>query len=269
MILDKQWRILTVGDGDLSFSYALHSLITKGQVTASTYDSEQTIEGKYQQHALEQVKAANITYLPSFDVTMPASWQRLAGQKFDLVVFQFPLIPAFSDQQAFDKSTLSINTLNRALLRQFIDNACRFALDPNGPMLCYITSKDVKPYCEWDLEGSLMLNSKMQYIGQHPFNINQFPGYKIRNVERDKHVKDTSGITYAFTAKSNPSLEKQLIIPSYLEENHCSFCRAGPFHSQIDMQAHLDSKKHRMMQKHQQAWYQFLDDYHRKNSYNC
>ena len=51
MILDKQWRILTVGDGDLSFSYALNSQVPQGQVTASTYDSAQTIRDKYQQHA--------------------------------------------------------------------------------------------------------------------------------------------------------------------------------------------------------------------------
>ncbi|NOU50030.1 DUF2431 domain-containing protein [Pseudoalteromonas sp. JBTF-M23] len=261
MIIEKHWRILTVGDGDLSFSHALHSLISSGQVTASTYDSEQVIRNKYQFHALDLLAQQNIPYLAEFDVTDSHAWQRLAPQKYDLVIFQFPLIPAFSSHKEFEQSKLSVNTLNRALLRQFLDNAYHFALDPNGPMLCYITSKDVKPYCEWDLEGTLTNNSIVQYLGQHPFNIEQFPGYKIRNVDRDKHVKDTSGITYAFSAKPNRSLEKQLHMPQYLGDHHCSMCRAGPFYSVADAQAHLDSKKHKAMQKHQQAWLNYLATY--------
>ncbi|MBD1583023.1 Rossmann-like fold-containing protein [Pseudoalteromonas sp. S16_S37] len=261
MILEKHWRVLTVGDGDLSFSHALHSLIPCGQVTASTYDSEQTIRDKYQYHVLELLAKANIPYVDEFDVTDSNAWQRLAPQKYDLVIFQFPLIPAFSSHKEFQASELSVNTLNRALLRQFLDNAHHFALDPNGPMLCYITSKDVKPYCEWDLEGALTDNSTVQYLGQQPFNIAQFPGYKIRNVDRDKHVKDTSGITYVFSAKPNQALVKHLHVPLYLGDNHCSICRAGPFFSETDMQAHLDSKKHKAMQKHQQAWLNYLANY--------
>ncbi|OHU84255.1 MULTISPECIES: Rossmann-like fold-containing protein [Pseudoalteromonas] len=262
MIIDPKWRVLTVGDGDLSFSHALQARLSTGQLTASTYDNEQTIRNKYQDHALDLISGTCSQYLSEFDVTSINSWQRLAQPRFDLVIFQFPLLPAFADQQAFAQQQYSINTLNRGLLRQFIDNAYRFALDPQGPMLCYITSKDVKPYCEWDLEGSLCVNSKMSYLGQHPFDITQFPGYKIRNVDRDKHVKDTSGITYVFSTKANPTLQEQLYIPRYLQDNHCSFCRAGPFHSEADAQAHKNSKKHRTMLTHQQHWQDFLATYH-------
>ncbi|CAM4203407.1 Rossmann-like fold-containing protein [Pseudoalteromonas byunsanensis] len=261
MIIDTQWRILTVGDGDLSFSHALQSRLGAGQLTASTYDSEKTIRDKYQHHALELLNASNTPYLSEFDVTARDSWQRLAQPHYDLAIFQFPLLPAFSDQADFEQQQYSINTLNRSLLRQFLDNAYRYALDPTGPMLCYITSKDVKPYCEWDLEGTLSLNSKMNYLGQHPFDISQFPGYKIRNVDRDKHVKDTSGTTYVFSAKENLTLQQQLHVPHYLQDNHCSFCRAGPFHSEADTQAHYNSKKHRTMLKHQQHWQRFLASY--------
>ncbi|WP_105169771.1 class I SAM-dependent methyltransferase [Pseudoalteromonas sp. T1lg23B] len=261
MILDTQWRILTVGDGDLSFSSALASRLKAGLLTASTYDSEQTIRDKYQHHALDLLSTSSAEYLSEFDVTAGESWQRLAKPQYDLAIFQFPLLPAFSDQTEFEQQQYSINTLNRRLLRQFLDNAYRYALDPAGPMLCYITSKDVKPYCEWDLEGTLSLNSKMNYLGQHPFDITQFPGYKIRNVDRDKHVKDTSGTTYVFSAKANPTIQQQLYIPNYLQDNHCSFCRAGPFHSEADTQAHQNSKKHRTMQQHQQHWLRFLASY--------
>ncbi|BBN83506.1 hypothetical protein PA25_34910 [Pseudoalteromonas sp. A25] len=265
MILDKHWRVLTVGDGDLSFSHALHLLMSNGHVTASTYDSEQTIRDKYKYHALELLAKENVPYFAEFDVKNPQAWQRLAPKKYDLAIFQFPLIPAFSSHKAFAESELTVNTLNRALLRQFLDNAYRFALDPNGPMLCYITSKDVKPYCEWDLEGTLTKHAQMQYLGQLPFNIDQFPGYKIRNVDRDKHVKDTSGITYVFSAKSNPKISAQLTTPEYLGDNHCSICRAGPFHSEADKLAHQNAKKHKTMQKHQQAWLDYLHGY--KNSH--
>ena len=128
---------------------------------------------------LERLAHAQIPYLESFDVTEPDCWKRLEKPCFDLVIFQFPLIPAFSDQREFKQNTLSVNTLNRALLRQFLDNALQYALDPDGPMLCYITSKDVKPYCEWDLEKSLTKGSTMQYLGQRPFDISQFQAIKL------------------------------------------------------------------------------------------
>lgn len=258
MILKKQWRILTVGDGDLSFSQALHTHLSPDSLTASIYDSEAELRDKYQTHALDTLKKNAIEVLTQFDVTDTACWQQLPSHHFDVVIFQFPLVPGFANKRAFDNQALSINTLNRRLLRCFIQYATQYALDPEGEMLCYVTSKDVKPYCEWDLESALNLDLDIHYLGQSPFDINQFDGYKIRNVDRDKHVKDTSGITYAWSKKVKHPLEEKLSKPYYLAENHCAMCRVGPFMTEKDRDAHTASKKHQTMLRHHTNWLNYL-----------
>ena len=260
MYLNPDWRILTVGDGDLSFSNALNKALKPHTLVASTYDSEATITTKYADNAFTALDGAGVSILTEFDVTQPSAWQRLDRQKFDLVIFQFPLIPAFKDQTAFEQQA-SANTLNRALLHQFIKYANHYALDESGPQLCYITSKDVKPYLHWNIEGSLAQGLNANYIGQMPFDITLFSGYKIRNVDRDKHVKDTSGITYVFSPSENNQLRPKLTYPNYLTDNHCALCRAGPFCFEEDQKKHFNGKKHLQMQSLENDWQQWLKNF--------
>jgi len=270
MYLDPDWRILTVGDGDLSFSSAIHNNVKPRTLVASTYDDAITIEQKYQDNALNDLKAQNVAVLNSFDVTNLACWQTLSANQhsFDVVIFQFPLIPAFVGREAFENNTrqTSMNVLNRALLHQFIKYANEYALDKNGPMLCYITSKDVKPYREWNIEGSLNNGLTADYLGQIPFDISHFEGYKIRNVDRDKHVKDTSGITYVFSPKSidkhTSELSSRLTKPAYLTSNHCPLCRVGPYVASEDEAKHLNAKKHQQMLHLESDWQQWLNEFY-------
>ncbi|KZN64955.1 class I SAM-dependent methyltransferase [Pseudoalteromonas luteoviolacea] len=256
MKLNPQWRILTVGDGDLSFSYSIQKHLKPTSLVASIYDSESALREKYQEHALDNLLKAGVQVLTKFDVTDVDSWQRLGQQQFDAVIFQFPLIPAFASRDEFKQNQLSINTLNRRLLRYFLVNSQSIALDKQGPMLSIITSKDVKPYCEWNLEQTLHQGLNINYLGQTDFNIDLFPNYKIRNVDRDKHVKDTRGISYFWSSQTDTA--QSLVIPDYLSDSHCGMCRAGPFLTEQDKQAHHSSKKHKQMSAHEKAWQVFL-----------
>ena len=260
MIVDKQWRILTVGDGDLSFSLSLAKHLKPASLCASVYDSETTLKQKYRHNAFDALRALNIEVLTGFDVTQPSSWQQLGTQRFDAVIFQFPLLPGFASHAEFQQQALTINTLNRRLLRLFLLNSTRYALDPDGQQLSIITSKDVKPYLEWNIEGSLAQDTTQHYLGQSAFDIHQFPEYKIRNVDRDKHVKDTSGISYYWSPLALHPLRQQLHQPPYLEEGFCTICRAGPFLTDKDREAHFGAKKHRTMAAHEQAWQDYLQD---------
>lgn len=260
MYLNSAWRILTVGDGDLSFSNAIARHLKPALLVASTYDDEATINTKYTDNQLAELRASNTAVLTEFDVTKPADWHRLGVQKFDVVIFQFPLIPAFKGEAEFRSNTQrsSMNVLNRALLHLYLKYAHQFALDSNGEMLIYITSKDVKPYREWNIEGSLNQGLAVNYIGQMPFDINQFPGYKVRNVDRDKHVKDTCGISYVFSPKASHTLQHKLTKARYLQANHCALCRVGPYMAKEDEDKHLNSKKHLQMKQFEQDWQAWL-----------
>jgi len=47
MYINPNWRILTIGDGDLSFSNALLQHYAPTQLTATIYDPLATLENKY------------------------------------------------------------------------------------------------------------------------------------------------------------------------------------------------------------------------------
>jgi 25S rRNA (uracil2634-N3)-methyltransferase len=259
MIIKKEWRILTIGDGDLSFSNALLSH-QPSALTATVYDSHETMSGKYGDNFYQQLDANNISVLFEFDVTNPSSWNGLKKHSFDLVIFQFPLLPAFRSFNEYQENgkDVNFNTLNRRLLRTFLINSFKHFLDPNGQQLCFITSKDVKPYREWNIENSLHLQSDINYLGSINFDINHFPGYKVRNVERNKFVKDTKGTTYVWSNKPQNGISDQLSDAIYQYENCCTACRAGPFSSPQDRLEHNQSKRHINMMEFERLWLEDL-----------
>lgn len=260
MYIDPQWRILTVGDGDLSFSHALLQHHAPKQLTATIYDPLTVLQDKYGDDFHQQLIANECQVLTGFDITDPDSWSTVTKLNFDLVIFQFPLVPGFTSKDEFAQKCagIGVNTLNRRLLRQFLINASEQLLDPAGPQLCYITSKDVKPYSEWNIQHALIIDTNINFLGEMNFDIANFPGYRIRNVDRDKHVKDTKGITYVWsprpTSQLTPQLSEQLTLTETLGEDSCQYCQAGPFTSDQHRQAHENSRKHLRMKDFEQQW---------------
>lgn len=256
MIIKKEWRILTVGDGDLSFSDSLHQHHKPQSLTATVYDSLSTMTNKYADNAYHALNDDDIPLLFGFDVTNKDSWSALKKNSFDVVIFQFPLLPAFRSFEEYNNKgkEISINTLNRSLLRTFLKNAFQYFLDPQGEQLCFITSKDVKPYREWDIENSLHQQTDFYYLGSSLFNINDFPDYKVRNVDRDKHVRDTQGRTYVWSLLKDHAFKAELDGPVYHADNCCTLCRAGPFSTERDRVEHNESKKHQQMLQFEALW---------------
>jgi len=266
MYINPAWRILTIGDGDLSFSHSLLENYRPKALTATIFDEHSSLSTKYGVAHFQQLQAQGCEVLTGFDVTNEQTWGQLDKHKFDAVIFQFPLIPAFNSAEDFKQQcqNISLNTLHRRLLRKYLLNCFEHFLDSNGAQLAFITSKDVKPYRQWQVEQSLTLNTDICYLGSMAFEIEKFPGYKIRNVDRDKHVKDTQGITYVYsrsvnteftnTAFDNTELAKKMSKPNYLGDNYCSYCRVGPFYTAQDKQNHLNSKKHQKLALFEQQW---------------
>ena len=262
MYINPAWRILTVGDGDLSFSHSLLKNYRPHALTATIFDDYTSLSAKYGADHFQQLQAQGCDVLTGFDVTNKETWGKLAEldkHQFDAVFFQFPLLPAFNSAEDFKQQCLnvSVNTLHRRLLRTYLLHCFDYFLDSDGAQLAFITSKDVKPYRQWNIEHSLTLHSDIHYLGSMPFDIEKFPGYKIRNVDRDKHVKDTQGITYIFSRRASTELDDKMSKPNYLGDDYCPYCRVGPFYTEQDKQHHLASKKHLKMTVFEQQW---LDD---------
>ena len=109
MVINPDWRILTVGDGDGSFSLSLYKNYKPKHLTVSVLDSFQQLNSKYGLQHIEQLKVQGIPVYFEFDVTQPNSWQALALQQFDVVIFQFPLLPNFGSKEFFHGSRRFIN----------------------------------------------------------------------------------------------------------------------------------------------------------------
>jgi len=262
MYINPKWRILTVGDGDLSFSSSLWHHHKPQSLTATIFDDLTTLTDKYGGQFYQQLNQAGCKVLTDFDVTNPQTWSTLAPQQFDLVIFQFPLVPGFSDRNDFSQQCqhVGVNTLNRRLLRTFLLNSINHFLDPAGPQLCLITSKDVKPYREWDIEHSLIQNTAINYLGNMAFNSADFPDYRIRNVDRDKFVKNTLGISYVWSARQHCEFD-DLLTPAKFQTSqangnseYCAMCRVGPFGNEQDKRIHQQSKRHLKMANFEQQW---------------
>jgi len=267
MYLDPNWRILTIGDGDLSFSNAIFNHIKPAHLTASVYDSLAELSRKYGDSFYQQLVTKNCRVITELDITKPQSWPNKLSADFDVVIFQFPLIPSFKSKAEFEANKgMDNNLLNRSLLRQFLMNSSAHFLDPNGQQLCFITSKDVKPYCEWNIEHALHRHSNIDYLGSIEFDITKFPGYRIRNVDRDKHVKDTQGTTYVWrTAAQNSQqdqswLSKLTPAQNMSSSDCCPFCPAGPFTSEQHKLAHESSRKHQRMAFFEKKWTTLLSN---------
>jgi len=271
MYINPQWRILTIGDGDLSFSTSLLKHHQPEQLTATIFDTKASLLNKYGDSHYRELKQGNCQVLTGFDVTDKNTWGELNKHSFDVVIFQFPLVPAFTSEEAFQVQckNYSVNTLNRALLRKFLLNCFNYFLDEKGSQLAFITSKDVKPYLHWNIHEAIIRNSDVNYIGKLKFDISEFPGYQVRNVDRDKHVKSTQGTTYLYSKKSvetsKAAIEKES--DKYFiynlqkrggKSNDCSICQTGRFGREEDKNKHLATKKHQQMFEFEQQWCDYL-----------
>jgi len=262
MLISENLRVLTIGDGDLSFSNALRLHFKPRSLCATVFDDLATLDEKYGLENYQQLNDSETQVICQFDVTKPESWQDLAKHQFDVVIFQFPLIPNDATEQGFVQASQlgDANLRNRRLLYLYLKHAQQYFLDPQGAGLAIITSKDVKPYRQWNIEQSLTQGSSMAYLGQADFDSNDFPHYKIRNVDRDKFVKQTLGISYYYSDNQQPELQANLHLPDYLidSEQYCGMCRVGPMLTTADLVAHQHSKRHRQMSEYEQRWHDYL-----------
>ena len=259
MYLKNTRRIITVGDGDLSFSLALNTRYKGIEICATVLDSEQTLRDKYPQNAIDELVAAGQTVLFSLDITKPESFVDRVTAQFDLALFQFPLVPNAGPRKPGQSwhQGIDSNLQNRQLLQAFLHHSGQYLLADDGARLACITSKDVKPYCDWHIE-CLGDPGPLRYAGKMPFNPGEYPGYRVRNVDRDKQVKSTAAITYIWTDNPQSIDELDLVLPKPTHPRHCPLCDVGPVEDEQDWRNHLNSRQHKRRAEYQQKWKDFV-----------
>ncbi len=259
MYLPKNCRVITIGDGDLSFSRALLSHITPEHLIATTYDSEEVLRAKYAQNALDDLLSAGVKVIHSVDITDVASVKNLPANFADIIIFNHPLVPTQRSYAQYQKErNNSANLMNRNLLYHFLKHSFDMLLKPNGERLCYITTKSVKPYSHWHIETSLTRNTPYQYLGNEAFALSLFKNYMVRNVDRDKCVKHEASDVYVYSDITKHSVIGRLSPFRFAEPNCCTMCRKGPFENNDDWELHQHSRIHKAQLAYHEAWLEKL-----------
>ncbi len=259
MYLSQSSKVITIGDGDLSFSRALLQFIAPEQLIATTYDSEHTLRDKYTRHALDCLIEQGVKTFHDVDITCPESLKKLPLKSADIVIFNHPLVPTQRSYAQYQKERdKSANLLNRALLYHFLKHSFAHLLSQNGERLAFITTKSVKPYSHWHIETSLTQDTPYQFLGSHPFDIAKFKAYQVRNVDRDKCVKHSASDVYVYSDNLHHPINTQLQAFKYSAQGYCELCRKGPFTSDTDWQNHTHTRVHKAQSQYQTDWLDYL-----------
>lgn len=264
MFLPQGSRVITIGDGDLSFSRALLAHVSAENLIATTYDSESVLLNKYQRNALVDLHEAGVRTEHGLDITdlntIPEDLKGFA----DIVIFNHPLVPTQKSYAQYQKErNKSANLFNRALLYAFLKHSFGYLLNPNGQRLCYITTKSVKPYSHWHIETSLTghksnSHTRYSYLGSEPFDLSMFKNYQVRNVDRDKCVKHEASDVYVYSDNLSHKIKARLTEFKYDSPGYCPLCRKGPFANESDWELHQQTRIHKAQQAYHDDWLEHL-----------
>eukprot|EP01041_Mallomonas_annulata_P002670 gene2670-5250_t len=196
------YKILTVGDGDFSFSLSIAKGLlpditqteNKTEIIATSHESFECIIKTYpaSNQNLEQLKQLGVRIYHDIDATSLQSYEVMNPFKnnLDAIIWNFPCVRM---ENGADAQVNEIE-LNRSLLRRFFTNIVEYLKDSN-PLdtessinqhgRVYITHKTIEPFCWWNIV-QLAEESGLYYNGSIIFDKYLFPGYINRKVLNKK-----------------------------------------------------------------------------------
>eukprot|EP00639_Heterosigma_akashiwo_P013924 CAMPEP_0206365946 /NCGR_PEP_ID=MMETSP0294-20121207/3169_1 /ASSEMBLY_ACC=CAM_ASM_000327 /TAXON_ID=39354 /ORGANISM="Heterosigma akashiwo, Strain CCMP2393" /LENGTH=549 /DNA_ID=CAMNT_0053811937 /DNA_START=15 /DNA_END=1662 /DNA_ORIENTATION=+ len=213
-------HILTVGDGDLSFSLALARAFLqvnrKGKnkksegssdevppgikLVATTHEPLDTLLQTYPavRPTLRELEARGVEVLHGVDATRLGAVAALRGRRFHRAVWNFPcrgrgLAPGSDGQNQEMES-------NKQLVREFCKSAEDF-LVPWGEV--HMTHKTKPPFCHWGIERLGSDLSQLQFKGSVVFDRSCYQPYTNRKALHKKSFPITDAEIFIF---SKPSL---------------------------------------------------------------
>jgi 25S rRNA (uracil2634-N3)-methyltransferase len=213
-------RVLTVGDGDFSFSLSLargnktnYKEEKKGfSLVATSHESKESVLETYKWSAaiLEELRTLGATVLHSIDATCLSKESALDGQLFDFVLWNFPCICA-SYSRAADGQTQELEA-NKELLRKFFCTV-QGVLSPGGQV--HVTHKSIEPFSWWGIE-QLGKEAGLEFCGSVVFDRCLYPGYVNRKVKDSKSFPLHDARVFVFNLSGTDGggsnlLQKELI----------------------------------------------------------
>ncbi|CAK4231600.1 unnamed protein product [Aphanomyces euteiches] len=171
-------KVLTLGDGNFSFSLALLKYLTDtSQLVATSHESRDTVVETYpdSETILSRLHDAGATVHHGIDATDAAAMKAaFNGATFDRVIWNFPCVrmPDGADGQNNEMDE------NKALLEAFF-RAVATVLAPGGEV--HVTHKTKPPFGQWGIVG-LAEGNGLTHAGSVVFDRCLYPGYSNKKV---------------------------------------------------------------------------------------
>ena len=187
-------RVLTVGDGDLTYSLALARM--ECHVTATSYESKETLTKVYKRVSAtldELFQCASCSVAFEVDGTKLHTNPLLHDQRFERIVWNFPCSAIGEGQDGQNQEMEG----NKDLIRQFVQAALPL-LEANGGQI-HMNHKTKPPFNQWKIESVVVAASNsMHYLGRIVLDRHLLPPYVPRKALHGKSFSCHDACTYIF-----------------------------------------------------------------------
>ncbi|KAG6974644.1 hypothetical protein JG687_00000206 [Phytophthora cactorum] len=196
-------NILTVGDGNFSYSLALARALGPDsgvQLVTTSHESKKSVVETYPdgEKILDELHTMpHVTVHHEVDAT-DAEQMKTLGQ-FDRVIWNFPCVraPRGEDGQNDEMET------NKKLLNNFFAHVAQI-LTPSGEV--HVTHKTKKPFGQWGIENIAKTN-KLRHQQSVVFDRCLYPGYSNKKVLSKGSFPIWDSLTFIFVPEDRPQPE--------------------------------------------------------------
>ncbi|OWZ06198.1 hypothetical protein PHMEG_00021583 [Phytophthora megakarya] len=196
--------ILTVGDGNFSYSLALARALGPDagvKLVTTSHESKKTVLETYPdgEKILEELNAMpHVTVQHEVDAT-DAEQMKALGQ-FDRVIWNFPCVRAPRGEDGQNKEM----EINKKLLSDFFAHVAQI-LTPTGEV--HVTHKTKKPFGQWGIENIAKTN-KLRHQQSVVFDRCLYPGYSNKKVLSKGSFPIWDSLTFIFVPEDRDQPEQ-------------------------------------------------------------
>ena len=199
-------RILTVGDGDFSYSLALARACPDSTILATSYETEERLLQVYPElkDTLQELASLGVDVRYEVDATQLVA----IDGPFDRIVWNFPCT-AIEDGQDGQNQAMEDN---KELVRKFMVGAAKLLSDKGQ---VHMNHKTKPPYDQWAIEKVALEkcgeDESMVYLGRVVLDRCALPPYVPRKALQKQSFPHHDACTYVFGKQENDDWSEDLI----------------------------------------------------------